>query len=130
MKLFTSKVLQESMEVESLYLARTVLVDFYYAAEPSGAKVPNVSEPEAKDTTDEEQGTTLRGRSGRGTTPGRSSLVRGRGGCGISGVGPETSLLLINDGQELGRLGLADILEELGRRDGIKPLLCVGIHAG
>ena len=31
MKLFTSKVLQESMEVESLYLERTVLVDFYFA---------------------------------------------------------------------------------------------------
>jgi enterochelin esterase-like enzyme len=91
MKLFTSKVLQESMEVESLYLARTVLVDFYFAG---------------------------------------GELVRGRGGCGICGVGPETSLLLINDGQELGRLGLADILEELDRRESICPLLCVGIHAG
>jgi len=29
----------------------------------SNAKLANVSEPEAKDTTDEEQGTTLRGRS-------------------------------------------------------------------
>ncbi len=35
-----------------------------------GVAVP----PEAKDTTDEERGTTLRGRSGRGTTPGRSSV--------------------------------------------------------
>lgn len=91
MKLFTSKVLQESMEVESLYLARMVMVDFYFAG---------------------------------------GDLMRDRGGCGICGVGPETSLLLINDGQELGRMGLVDILEELDRRESIEPLLCVGIHAG
>jgi enterochelin esterase-like enzyme len=98
MKLFTSKVLQESMEVESLYLGRTVLVDFYFV-----------------------------GGTGRSDGMGTNG---GRGGCGISGVGPETSLLLINDGQELGRLGLAGILEELDRRESIDPLLCVGIHAG
>jgi enterochelin esterase-like enzyme len=46
------------------------------------------------------------------------------------GVGPETSLLLINDGQELGRLGLARILEELDIQGSLAPLLCVGIHAG
>jgi enterochelin esterase-like enzyme len=43
----------------------------------------------------------------------------------------EMSLLLINDGQELGRLGLADILEDLyGRGQLTAPLLCAGIHAG
>lgn len=46
------------------------------------------------------------------------------------GVGSEASLLLINDGQELGRLGLAGILEELDSRGSLTPLLCVGIHAG
>jgi enterochelin esterase-like enzyme len=79
------------MEVESLYLARTVMVDFYLAGGGGG-------------------------RLGRG--------------AGISGVGPETSLLLINDGQELGRLGLSGILEELDSRGNLEPLLCVGIHAG
>lgn len=41
-----------------------------------------------------------------------------------------TSLLLINDGQDLGRLGLAGILDDLYSRDLLAPLLCVGIHAG
>jgi len=41
-----------------------------------------------------------------------------------------TSLLLINDGQDLGRLGMAGILDELYSRDLLSPLLCVGIHAG
>jgi enterochelin esterase-like enzyme len=45
-------------------------------------------------------------------------------------VSPETSLLLLNDGQDLGRLGLASILEELYQRAAISPLLCAGIHAG
>lgn len=40
------------------------------------------------------------------------------------------SLLLINDGQDLGRLGLAGILDDLYNRDLLSPLLCVGIHAG
>ena len=108
MKLFTSKVLRESMELESLYLERTVLVDFYFVRG---------------------DGNGLNGKRGMALN-GAANLAGDRGGCGISGVGPQTSLLLINDGQELGRLGLADILEELDRRDGIKPLLCVGIHAG
>jgi enterochelin esterase-like enzyme len=60
--------------------------------------------------------------------------VRGNAGMGgvrgDGGIGPETSLLLINDGQELGRLGLAGILEELDSRGSLAPLLCVGIHAG
>jgi enterochelin esterase-like enzyme len=110
MKLFTSKVLQESMELESLYLARTVLVDFYLAG---GTEQSEGSE---------------QGRPRDDARP--KFLVRGRGECGISEIGLETSLLLINDGQELGRLGLADILEELDRRESIDPLLCVGIHAG
>jgi enterochelin esterase-like enzyme len=42
----------------------------------------------------------------------------------------EISLLLINDGQDLGTLGLADMLDDLYRRAVIRPLLCVGIHAG
>jgi enterochelin esterase-like enzyme len=41
-----------------------------------------------------------------------------------------TSLLLINDGQDLVRLGLAEILDELYGRNLLAPLLCVGIHAG
>jgi enterochelin esterase-like enzyme len=43
---------------------------------------------------------------------------------------PETGLLLINDGQDLERLGLAEILEELDGRGLIKPIVCAGIHAG
>jgi len=45
-------------------------------------------------------------------------------------VPAETTLLLINDGQELGRLGLAEILEDLYGRGMLSPLLCAGIHAG
>jgi enterochelin esterase-like enzyme len=41
-----------------------------------------------------------------------------------------TSLLLINDGQDLGRMGLTAILDELFSRDLLAPLVCVGIHAG
>ncbi|HEY4107570.1 alpha/beta hydrolase [Puia sp.] len=40
------------------------------------------------------------------------------------------SLLLINDGQDLARLGLSGILDDLYNRDQLAPLLCVGIHAG
>jgi enterochelin esterase-like enzyme len=42
----------------------------------------------------------------------------------------EISLLLINDGQDLEKLGLEKILDRLYREDLIAPLLCVGIHAG
>jgi enterochelin esterase-like enzyme len=42
----------------------------------------------------------------------------------------ETSLLLINDGQDLGKLGLADMLDDLDGRGLITPILCAGIHAG
>ncbi len=82
------------MALESEYLARTVMVDFYL----SGA-----------------------GRRGGG--------MNGNG-IGIDEVEPGTSLLLINDGQELGRMGLAGILEELDGQGGLAPMLCVGIHAG
>lgn len=40
------------------------------------------------------------------------------------------SLLLINDGQDLDRVGLEGMLDELYERDLIHPLICVGIHAG
>ena len=42
----------------------------------------------------------------------------------------ELSLLLINDGQDLEKLGLENMLEELYQRNSISPLLCVGIYAG
>ena len=42
----------------------------------------------------------------------------------------DVSLLLINDGQDLGRMGLAGILADLYQADRLSPLLCVGIHAG
>lgn len=45
-------------------------------------------------------------------------------------LSPETSLLLLNDGQDLERLGLAAILEDLYNRGAISPLLGAGIHAG
>ena len=40
------------------------------------------------------------------------------------------SLLLINDGQDLEKLGLLGMLEGLYSHHHISPLLCVGIHAG
>ena len=42
----------------------------------------------------------------------------------------EISLLLINDGQDLEKLGLQEMLDELYNEKLISPLLCVGIHAG
>ncbi len=42
----------------------------------------------------------------------------------------EISLLLINDGQNLQELGLAEMLEKMYRQNTIRPLLCAGIHAG
>ena len=43
---------------------------------------------------------------------------------------PEISLLLINDGQDLKTLGLAEMLGDLYARGRISPVLCAGIHAG
>jgi enterochelin esterase-like enzyme len=49
----------------------------------------------------------------------------------VGGSRPEDmSLLLINDGQELEKLGLPKILGDLYEGDAISPLLCAGIHAG
>jgi len=42
----------------------------------------------------------------------------------------DVSLLLINDGQDLDRVGLEGMLDDLYERDLIHPLVCVGIHAG
>jgi enterochelin esterase-like enzyme len=42
----------------------------------------------------------------------------------------EMGLLLINDGQDMEKLGFEHILEKLYRHGAIQPLLCVGIHAG
>ncbi|MBS1918372.1 MAG: esterase [Bacteroidetes bacterium] len=42
----------------------------------------------------------------------------------------EMSLLLINDGQDMEKLGLEGMLDELYGGEQISPLLCAGIHAG
>jgi len=41
-----------------------------------------------------------------------------------------TSLLLINDGQDMENLGLKSILSDMYDTKSISPLFCVGIHAG
>ncbi len=48
----------------------------------------------------------------------------------IPGGEEDTSLLLINDGQDMKKLGLADMLAGLYRQKAIRPLFCVGIHCG
>jgi enterochelin esterase-like enzyme len=93
-------ILQATMVLESRHLGRGVQVDFYLAKAP-------------------------RGGGGMGDTG---------SGDGMSGpdevLPPGTSLLLINDGQELSRLGLAGILDELQERGNLAPVLCAGIYAG
>jgi enterochelin esterase-like enzyme len=42
----------------------------------------------------------------------------------------EMSLLLINDGQDMDKLGLKGMLDHLIHQGSVAPLLCVGIHAG
>ena len=42
----------------------------------------------------------------------------------------EISLLLINDGQDLEKLGLQKMLDRLYRENQISPVLCAGLHAG
>jgi len=42
----------------------------------------------------------------------------------------DTSLLLINDGQDMETLGLTAILSGLYKTDSIKDVFCVGIHCG
>jgi enterochelin esterase-like enzyme len=61
--------------------------------------------------------------------PSGQSMLR-EDGTPASGPGGNPALLLINDGQDLERLGLAAILDELYGRGHINPLFCVGIHAG
>ena len=41
----------------------------------------------------------------------------------------DVTLLLINDGQDMEKLGLRDMLEGLYQTNSIGPLLCIGIHA-
>jgi Putative esterase len=65
----------------------------------------------------------------RSATLGRSVQVDLYLPPNISQAG-EMSLLLINDGQDLGKLGLAAILDKLYTQGVLAPLLCVGIHAG
>lgn len=47
-----------------------------------------------------------------------------------NGLSRDTSLLLINDGQDMEKLGLAEMLSGLYKENKIGPLLCVGIHCG
>ncbi len=42
----------------------------------------------------------------------------------------ELNLLLLNDGQDMGQFRVKEIVDSLYRKDLIKPLLIVGIHAG
>jgi len=42
----------------------------------------------------------------------------------------QLALLLINDGQNMEELGMAELLDDLISTDKIQPLLCVAIHAG
>jgi enterochelin esterase-like enzyme len=42
----------------------------------------------------------------------------------------DVSLLLFNDGQDLDRMGMAGILNDLYGRGRLRPLLCIGIYAG
>jgi enterochelin esterase-like enzyme len=79
----STRILQESIELESIFLTRTVRVDLYWTEAGAGAMLPS-----------------------------------------------GTSLLLINDGQDLARLGLAEMLDNLSRRGLLGPLLCAGIRAG
>ena len=42
----------------------------------------------------------------------------------------QISLLLINDGQDLRKMPFDEILDELGSKAAIEPLVCIGIHCG
>lgn len=45
-------------------------------------------------------------------------------------VSETTPLLLINDGQDMEKLGLAEMLLGMYRLNSLQPILCVAIHAG
>lgn len=47
-----------------------------------------------------------------------------------SSLPEDTSLLLINDGQDLQKMGLSQTLEQLYSQNALKPVVCAGIHAG
>jgi esterase/lipase superfamily enzyme len=46
-----------------------------------------------------------------------------------SGAGPY-DVLLVNDGQDLQSMGFSSILGRLYKTNSIRPLLCIGVHAG
>jgi enterochelin esterase-like enzyme len=96
-----TNILQETLVLESRHLERSVQVDFFLTK--ASGPGGGISETD--------------GGNGRG------AMVAGEGMDGVS-------LLLINDGQELGRLGLAGILDELQESGNFSPLLCAGIYAG
>jgi len=48
----------------------------------------------------------------------------------VSSLPEDVPLLLINDGQDLEKMGLAGVLEELYGRQLLAPVVCAGIHAG
>jgi enterochelin esterase-like enzyme len=73
-------VIRETLEIRSIHLDRSVILDCYY---PAGIE--------------------------------RAQKI---------------SLLLINDGQDMEKLGFLNILEEFYKDESLLPLFCVGIHAG
>jgi enterochelin esterase-like enzyme len=83
------QIIQESIQLESTSLGRTVQVDLYMPV------LSPVSPEEARFYPME-----------------------------------ETALLLINDGQELGNMGFAGVLDDLYNQKILSPLICAGIHAG
>jgi len=115
-----TNILQETLVLESRHLDRSVQVDFYLTKGSAGEG--GEGERGSGDMGDEKGGGNGRSEKGNGDWIGAP-----RSGGGMSET---TSLLLINDGQELGRLGLAGILDELQESGNIAPLLCAGIYAG
>ena len=48
----------------------------------------------------------------------------------VAALPEDIPFLLINDGQDLEKMGLADVLDDLYGRALLAPVVCVGIHAG
>lgn len=48
----------------------------------------------------------------------------------VASLPEDIPLLLINDGQDLEKMGLSDVLDDLYSRGLLAPLVCAGIHAG